>query len=503
MFSKAQSYPESHSRVVKYTQSLQDDIDCVTNVSKEDFLAAISTGKKVIFLYHISSPEELVTLHEVLPTIRNAIREKNTIVAVFSKIVSQKIDDLLIRAGCTEVIPYQVSEKAFTIKFSRYLANLKRDRSDTSDYEIIENKPEKTSGQLEGRNSDQESPMLLRPLSVKQDYWLLRKTPYIHKYKNQWMIEIIGPSPAAGRWRLTQNYDNLFPSADSVWAWGPREPPGTFGKTFDITPLTWVFVGKKPEFNWTIHRWAFVGLEPGLHLVLDGKIIASRFATSSSNQILAAENSNEAKDRFKQILETFEQDYYYKLEQMDRGAISLSLSNPPNLPWFDKQDSKKIPPNAWNTHDLTKEEGKEWGALDGEFDDEAPTSGDRAGHLELEIPLGANAMKECGIHSTINGIDVELLNYSDNEPVVQIAIQTNYRVGSTIEIHVESENLKDRFSFKLEGVVTKADFTEEKKFLTLVKLNPDSYRKIFRIRESIKRRQDEILEFFRRAKGNG
>ncbi len=213
-----------------------------------------------------------------------ALKDRRAVVSIFAKATSPKIEEALLRSGCTEILHFDISAKAFLYKLKRYLLFLKMER--TGAVHSVEVKGQQKSKEsspdffLE-RSSDSQNKaveghgqvVLVDPIKSKYDYWLIRKVPYVHRYKGQWMVELIGPSPAAGKWSLTTKHNALFPGEDLIWEFGLRNQPGKFGPLFNAAPAAWVFAGKKPEYSWVFHRWVFLSLNPGMHLVENGKIL--------------------------------------------------------------------------------------------------------------------------------------------------------------------------------------------------------------------------------------
>ena len=110
-------------------------------------------------------------------------------------------------------------------------------------------------------------------------------------------------------------------------------------------------------------------------------------------------------------------------------------------------------------------------------------------------------MKDCGIRATVDGEEVDLVSYSEDEPIVIVGMLGDFKENSEISIEVHSDNLKRGLEFKLNGKVVKVEKSPEGHSLVTVRLNTDSYQRIFLIRDAIQARQQEIFEFFKQAKG--
>jgi hypothetical protein len=318
-------------------------------------------------------------------------------------------------------------------------------------------------------------------------------------------VELIGPSPCAGKWRLSEKYSLLFPGEDMIWEWGLREPPGRFGAQFDTHPTAWVFIGKKPEYNWTLNRWAFISDHPGLYLVEEGRVLEVRFFETDEGIFDISDNSNAATEAFSKLKTTFDPDHFVELERAEKKDPSFTLPPPPNLPWADQTDSIIIPDRAWNLMDPAQLEPEPWddpgsdaprigiGPLPGSADPEAP--------LEMQIPLGAEALRACGIGAKLRGEEIELLSYSEESPNLQIGGPSELRINDPVTLDVSSENLGINREFKLVGVIVAVDRDESGRSVFTIALHSESHQKLGGIREAVEKRQEQVLQFFKKAQG--
>jgi hypothetical protein len=112
-------------------------------------------------------------------------------------------------------------------------------------------------------------------------------------------------------------------------------------------------------------------------------------------------------------------------------------------------------------------------------------------------------MKDCGIHASFRGEEVELMSYSENQPIILIGTQISVLLKDLVEIAISSDNMSEEMNFKLEGLVTSIDTDEQGRYIITVNLKEESHRKIAQIRSAIEKRQNEIFTFFKRTKGIG
>ncbi len=514
LFSHSNNLPDIHERCVKMFPSTFTDSDLITSAPLTEFSTLIDKKVPTILIHHISSAEDLQSILGFLPKIQNEIRNRTVIVAILSKVITPKVETTLRRAGCIEVLPYEIPQKAFFHKLKRYLATLKDPltlgadaKSDgqkvyhhTIAYKDNPELKETNEEYSEAQKKYNGEPLLnvnpdillTEALNTHHDFWLFRKITHIKRYKGMWLIELIGPSPAAGKWVETKEHTALLDTEEQVWSWTKREN-SDLSNTFKTEPSQWLFTGKRPEYDWAINRWSFVADSPSLLLMTDEMIEAARFMENDDGILEIAENSRAGKKWFKKIKETYAREYR---EKDDQGE-------PSGTPRCDHLDSNKIPTAAWNKHDLTKDEGPEWDEETADPESlESPIPENEFDH-EINVPLGASAMKDCGIHASFRGEEVELMSYSENQPIILIGTQISVLLKDLVEITISSDNMSEEMNFKLEGFVTSIDTDEQGRYIITVNLKEESHRKIAQIRSAIEKRQNEIFTFFKRTKGIG
>jgi hypothetical protein len=511
---KAKLLPDSHGQFLKLFPHSITDAELKDQGEIDEFFALTESGKRGILVGHFSDREELLNLLNLMPRLQPLIASQKLVVMMFAKVISTKIEAVLEKSGCATVLKYEIPARGFIFKLKRHLTELNAG-------EIAAKESLEKARRASKRTAwDVESPLakkkpstvhfrdlgnqvrLSPPLLTQHDFWLFRKRPYIRRYKGNWMIELIGPSPASGKWKLSSRFSHLFPEADTIWEWTQREPPGKYGDTFNPAPATWVFVGKKPEYSWVVNRWAFVSEIPGLYFVEDGKVLEIRFFETEEGVLDMSDNSSAAIEAFPKIQETYDQDYYLELERLEKQDISITLDPPANLPWTDRLNSADIPPLAWKEHDLTKEEGPAWNNnLKPDEEKESPDKPQLEGSEEFSFPIGAQAMRDCGLRATLRGKDLELLSYSEESPLLIFGGPSELKLKEAVSLEVRSENLGPALDFKLVGVISSVQKDESGRGVFQLTLHPDSHKNVGKIREAIERRQAEVLDFFKKAKG--
>jgi hypothetical protein len=455
-----------------------DQVVMKPDVSMDDITFEVKSGKKCLAILTIAERNDLAVIVNALFTLKKDIRDRKLMVVVFLKFASDKVEDLLIRSGCSEIFKYDLNAKAFTHKLNRFLKLL--EHQETAPDENISVLGDKGESQEGGKKLASRGETvagfhvhLTEAWSGADDFWLFRKKVYAKKYQNRWLIEIIGPSPAAGSWER---------AGENIWQWRAR--PGF--DFFDVTPGNWEFKGKQPHYSWVINRWAFVSEDPSLNLVRTGKIIYSRLKLREPNHLEVANNSEYAKSIFQKIKDTYDKDYLLKHEKKGLGELQGTISPDEEIPWADKTNSNDLSTADWNNHDLRPEAKKEWGGSE-------PT----------DFLMGAEAMAACGIMGTIKSYAVDLLEYNDSEGTLLLGLDhalVEYK--EMLEISVTAENLNLPKELKLRGVVTSIHSEDNLgKSVAVVLMLQNSKEEFNLIRDAVNRRQAEVTEFLKKTKG--
>ncbi len=511
---KAKVLPDSYGQFLKLYPHSITDAELIDQGDIDQFFALAESGRKGILVAHFSDREELLNLLNLMPRLQAQITSQKLVVTVFAKVMSDKIETVLEKSGCATVLKYEIPARGFIYKLKRHLAELHAgDVAAKASIEKAKKAQKRAAWDAESAQAKKkQGPVHFRdlgnqvrlspPLLTKHDFWLFRKRPYIRRYKGNWMIELIGPSPASGKWKLSSRFSSLFPEADTIWEWVQREPPGKFGDEFNPAPAIWVFIGKKPEYSWVVNRWAFISEVPGLYFIEDGKVLEVRFFETEEGVLDMSDNSAAAIEAFPKIQETYDQDYYLELERLEKQDMSITLDPPPNLPWTDRLDSADIPPPAWKQHDLEKPEGPEWNNnLNPEVEKESKDKPPTEMAEEFTFPIGAQAMRDCGLRATLRGEDIELLSYSEESPLLTFGGPSDLNLKEAVALEVRSENLGPALDFKLVGVISSVQKDESGRGVFQLTLHPDSHKNVGKIREAIEHRQAEVLDFFKKAKG--
>jgi hypothetical protein len=456
-----------------------ENIEIHSKATMDDILFQIKSGHKCLLVLTVAERNDLSLIANGLFSIKKEIRDRKVMAVVFMKFASDKVEDLLIRSGCTETLRFDVSAKAFTYKLRRYIKLLEQDQvADTGNELVGGGKSEASEGGKSitgsGRgNSNSFQVLLTEAWAGKDDFWLFRKKVYAKKYQGKWLIEIIGPSPSAGSWKNIEG---------DRWQWNSR--PGF--DFFDPTPAVWEFTGKKPQYSWVINRWGFVSENPSLRLLKSGNVLYTRFSLKDANTLEVPNNSEFARSIFQQIKDTYDKEYTFEGEKRNLTDLQGTLTPDEEIPWADKSNSKDLSASDWNRHDLSDAPSREYGTTE-----------------PSDFLMGEEAMADCGLKGTIKNYDVDLLEYNEAQSTISIGLDgalVEYK--ELLEVNITAENLGLPAGIKLKGIVTSLDEQSETgKTVAVLMMMDGSKAEFKKIRDAVDKRQREVFAFFKKVKG--
>jgi hypothetical protein len=464
------------------TQKTFSDVKTIqfkTDVSIDDVLFDVKSGKKCVAVFTVFERNDLSVIVNALFGLKKELRERKLIAIAFVKFSSDKVDDLLMKSGCSELLKFDLNAKAFTYKINRYLKILEQEESGDDLVSLLSDKGGDSQGgrqKLEGSRDSGPSAFnvhLTQAWTGGDDFWLFRKKAYAKKYQNFWLIELIGPSPAAGSWEKVE---------DQLWRWQARATH----PFFDVSPTVWQFRGKQPQYSWVINRWGFVSENPSLALMTDGSVLHSRFKLRDPLNIEIANNSEYARSIFQKIKDTYDRDYYLQAEHIESKNLEGKLGHDPEIPWTDKTDSKTLQASDWNIQENQSEKAREIG--EGNFTD---------------FLKGSEALLSCGLTGMVKNYPVDILEYNEEHSTLSIGLNAALvEYKELIEVGITSEHLDLPPHLILRGVVTHIDAGDDSGNSNAVVLMLQNSKKEFnQILNAVHRRQQEVISFFKISRG--
>ncbi|MBC7397499.1 MAG: hypothetical protein H7333_08650 [Bdellovibrionales bacterium] len=447
-----------------------DSLDLRLEVLFDEIEYDVKAGNKCILVLTVSDREELSAVVNSLFHIKKELKERKVVAIAFMKFASDNVEELLIRSGVTDILRFDTSAKAFTYKLKRHLKFLEQEQISNDGIELLTGRFDE-DGELNARalrakqlSDERKSKVsLVDALRGDQDFWLFGGRKYARRLQDSWVIEMVGPGAQAGTWQKVD---------DSRWRWVPQASQSAFNPAIGH----WVFAGSKPIYSWTLNRWGFVSKRPDLSLIEKDAVILTRFALADPFHLQVAENSEHARSIFKEIKGTYV------------APPFPPDSNSSLIPWQDHTNSAQLATDFWMKRHRQSET-------------HVPAL---AFGLE-QILMGEDAMRTCGIHGRLKGLDIDLIEYNEGATTLRIGIENvSVQKKEIVEISVELDNLGLANVVILRGIVTSVEPEGgEGRKVALVLMLQESSEEFKKISESVSQRQEEVFSFFKRVKGLG
>lgn len=240
-----------HKFAEENKQSKKYDFFAATNLDElENILAPDYFG---IVLFVIEKNPELVEMTVLLKKYVKQIKLGKLKLAGFNFSNHPKSLLILQKLGIRDVFKTDITLKTLEYKMQFWSKALLSQQE-----KELKFKDGQTSSETKGGGKKQTPQVLYKDeLNFSSDCWLINeKTPPAHRM-GHWIIELLGPSPYAGRWAKVEehNEDGL------LWQWVPIH--------IEYFPFiehegNWHFVGMQPQFIWKTNIWKFMSEKPQL-----------------------------------------------------------------------------------------------------------------------------------------------------------------------------------------------------------------------------------------------
>lgn len=128
--------------------------------------------------------------------------------------------------------------------------------------------------------------VLIKPLTLESDCWLLHAKPP-RRVNKHWLIKLIGPT--AGRWLERKK---IAATGEAFWAWTPEDPDND---PFIKEEGEWIFRGIAPKLE-SDGSWLFMGQRPELAFYYEGKNYGAKLSCEDTICLKVAKDSQPALD---------------------------------------------------------------------------------------------------------------------------------------------------------------------------------------------------------------
>jgi hypothetical protein len=470
--------------------------------SLEEVKEVVNRSTRVVLLANCATKEEIAEIYPALGTFDARIADGTLKVVLLNTARHPKLRDIVRARVGVEVVDLPVTVKALQYKLKNALISAHQNYlkvSDTIDTSIIVGADSKTSLRTKPKVLGTE--VLWQPAAeFDYDFWWIPDGKSIRLVVGVWLIDLVGPSPAAGTWESVSGLTNS--EGERAWMWRSR---WLADEAFQTREGRWIFFGKQaPEFSGVKNAWAFMGKSPKLAFFLSGQANAKyvRFEYRVEDGFLACENSASAKMLLPQIRATF--------TALPGGPKPAPIEADAISAIADAYGDFELPPMAGATDDTATN------LVTGE------TNGTLAPASEAGIHLGLGDVAQPGVTTGAQtfskmsyGVDVvrkngELGDANMKPPGVYHVTKT----GATLLLEPPNAEVGDRFHFRfkfgtgdalteclMEWELTEIEMEFDEKLLARGDFVSGDLAPLSHVLDKLEDRKRELKDFYRTARG--
>ena len=279
--------------------------------SIKDATSFLKQTSKALLLLVMAQKDDLVGTLEFLAVFQNQIKSGVIRVIVVDLLKHPKVPGMLQSKGCRDLLEPTASSKAILYKIQQMIQIIEKAAANSP--ANFDKKIDSSSKQGSGKDKNSESRdtgkeiKFVEALQLPSDCWLLANKKDARNVMGRWLIEMVGPGPAAGSW-------NEFNGSKTEWEWVPKKTDTKDPFILDLGK--WIYKGRQPEFIWKTNRWQFVSNEPSLGFLVEGAPSIMRFQLEKT-ALLFAENSQHAKNKLRLIQATFDSEVRFDADKKE------------------------------------------------------------------------------------------------------------------------------------------------------------------------------------------
>jgi hypothetical protein len=254
-------------------------------------LKSVEQTTMTVVILALNQKEELVEILNVITQIQARLQSGLLRVMVLNGMNHPRVIALLRAKGVHEIIDFNTTIKALNhkIKNAFLLVTQTFQRLQNQNIRastVVGNEAAGRSGRNAGRGDSSGGVQWEKSTEHLGDIWWIPSAKNLRNVMGRWLIDMLGPGPAAGSWEETTYERN----GEKGWTWKLRVPTDT---TFLPRSGRWIFFGRQPEFIWQKNLWAFVSKMPYLAFYAEGQSDAEfvRINSPSAGKLIVFENS--------------------------------------------------------------------------------------------------------------------------------------------------------------------------------------------------------------------
>jgi hypothetical protein len=268
VYSKSTKQPPVLAALVQQLEAQKGRLEFEVLREASGILRSVEQTTMTVLVLTLHEKEELVEVLNVLTQMQSRIQSGLLRAMILNGMNHPRVIALLKAKGVQEILDFNTNIKALNHKIKNAFLVL------TQTFQRLQNQNIRAStvvgndaaarGARGARNESTTEITWEKPTEHANDIWWIPSVKNLRNVMGRWLIDMLGPGPAAGFWEETTYERN----GEKGWVWKIRV---STDPTFMPKPGRWIFFGRQPEFVWQKNLWAFVSKMPYLAFYAEGQ----------------------------------------------------------------------------------------------------------------------------------------------------------------------------------------------------------------------------------------
>lgn len=290
IYAKSTAQPPVMASLVQQLEAQKGRLEYEVLQDASRIRPSVEQTTMTVLILTLHEKEELVGVLNVLTEVQGRVQSGLLRAMVLNGINHPRVIALLKAKGVQEIVDFNTNIKALNHKiknaFLLITQTAQRLQNQNIRASMVVGGESAARGRGAGRGESSNEIQWEKPIEHACDVWWIPSAKNLRNVMGRWLIDMLGPGPAAGFWEETTYERN----GEKGWVWKVRVPTDT---TFMPKPGRWIFFGRQPEFVWQKNLWAFVSRMPYLAYYAEGQSEPEfvRIDSPAAGRLKAFENS--------------------------------------------------------------------------------------------------------------------------------------------------------------------------------------------------------------------
>jgi hypothetical protein len=194
---------DENSRLIAEVQKYykgDESISCVVTDNIADAIKILKEDGQGLFLFNMAAKQHLQSAVMVLKNFKKFTKKGLLKPACITDIKNKKVDKILAKYGCTEVLDPYIKPKSLTYKIDFWSRSLDKILEKQEVEEEIKQSQQKAREAKKDEGKKKEDFVTEKALSLQSDIWIINQKSDCKKVLRRWLIRALGPSPHVGTW---------------------------------------------------------------------------------------------------------------------------------------------------------------------------------------------------------------------------------------------------------------------------------------------------------------